>query len=304
MNEIGGRLQRVAGIMLILTCFAPAALSAQLRPAADYDAATGTAAPLGYVVWGEAPVVVPPGETVTIQDGNGVELISQAGSYSSNNGVDLSSATFYLTMRAGSALIAQHAFAMSSFAGNNIWLIGDPGLTEPNGSFSAAFLEAMLNLGAGTHQLTVALYVDHGGGLVALNEGSAVYDGSGATSAHEAVLVNLRNAAAAWQQNVDTATQEFEEQYAAERAAEEAARNFSVSVRNRNSGRTRYIVILNRRTLSEDVVSVQPSSTREIRLSRSGSYTLLVYDQDQTNDDAVEFAEVDESDEGASFEVR
>jgi hypothetical protein len=207
-------------------------------------------------------------------------------------------------MRSGSNLIAQHGFAMSSFAGNNIWLIGDPGLTEPNGSFSAAFLEAMLDLGTGTHQLTVELYVEHGGSLVALNEGSAIYDGSGGTAAHEAVLVNLRNAAEAWQQNVDSATREFEEQYEAARAAEEAARNFSVTVRNRNSGRTRYIVILNRRTLSEEIVSVQPSSTREIRLSRAGSYTLLVYDQDQTNDDAVEFAEVDESDEGARFSVQ
>ncbi len=77
-----------------------------------------------------------------------------------------------------------------------------------------------------------------------------------------------------------------------------------MTVRNRNSGRTRYIVILNRRTLSEEIVDVQPSSSRSIRLSRGGSYELLVYDQDETNDDATAFAQVDESDDGATLSVR
>ena len=49
---------------------------------------------------------------------------------------------------------------------------------------------------------------------------------------------------------------------------------------------------------------MQPSSTRTLRLSRAGSYDLLVYDQDETNDDAVKFAEIDETDEGATLEVQ
>lgn len=302
--RINERGRNVVLLLALLTCLAPAWILAQPSPAANYARASGTPAPLGYVVWADQPGFVAPGQTAAIEDGNGVELISQAGSYTSSNGVDLSSATFYLTLRRGSRLLAQHAFQIRSFAGNNIWLIGDPGLTEPNGSFTPVFLEAMMGLGSGTHELTVALYIRHGGSLVALNEGSVVYDATGGTSAHQAVLSNLRNAAEAWQQNVDTATQEFEEQYEADRAAEEAARNFSVTVRNRNSGRTRYIVILNRRSLSEEIVSVQPGSTRSLRLSRAGSYDLLVYDQDQTNDDAVQFAEVDESEEGATFTVQ
>jgi hypothetical protein len=279
-------------------------LAAQPSPVANYDGAGGTPAPLGYVVWTGQPGFVPPGQTATIEDGSGVELISRAGSYTENNDVDLASATFYLTLRRGSTLLAQHAFSMTSFAGNNIWLIGDPGLTEPNGSFSPAFLEAMMGLGAGRHELSVGLYLEYGGSLVHLNQGTAVYDASGGTSAHQTVLANLRNASEAWQQNVETATQDFEEQYEADRAAEDAARNFTVTVRNRNSGRTRYLVVLNRRTLSEEVFSVQPSSTRSLRLSRAGSYDLLVYDQDQTDDDAVKFAEIDESDAGTTLAVQ
>jgi hypothetical protein len=291
-------------LLVLFSLVLPASLLGQTAPATNYDRAGGSADPLGFVVWSDQPGFVAPGQTATIQDGNGVELVSQAGSYTGNNGIDLASATFYLTMQRGSTLLAQHVFRMESFAGNNIWLIGDPGLTEPNGSFTPAFLEAMMDLGSGNHQLTVRLYIEHGGSLTALNEGSLVYDGRSGTSAHEAVLANLRDASRAWQQNVQETTREFEEAYEAERAAEEAARNFSVSVRNRNSGRTRYIVILNRRTLSEEIVGVQPGSTRTIRLSRAGSYELLVYDQDQTNDDAVRFAQVDESDEGASFSVQ
>jgi hypothetical protein len=279
-------------------------MPAQPRPAADYDAAAGEPAPLGYVLWAAEPGVVPPGQTATIEDGNGVELISRAGGYTGNNGVDLASATFYLTLRQGSRLLAQHAFSMSSFAGNNIWLIGNPALTEPNGSFSPAFLEAMLGLGSGRHQLSVGLYIEHGGSLVHLNEGSAVYDGNSGTAAHEEVLANLRNASEAWQQNVETATREFEEQYEAERAAEAAARNFRVDVTNSNSGRTRYVIILNTRTLSEDIVEIRPRSTRTLELFRGGSYELLVYDQDERKDNAVRLAEVDESDHGATLTVR
>ena len=294
----------VLAATLLLTLGLPVSLAAQPRPAADYGAAAGQPAPLGYILWAAEPGVVPPGQTATIEDGNGVELISRAASYTSNNGVDPASATFYLTLREGSRLLAQHAFSMSSFAGNNIWLIGNPALTEPNGSFSPAFLEAMMGLGSGRHQLSVGLYIQHGGSLVHLNEGSAVYDGSGGAGAHRDVLANLRNASEAWQQNVETSTREFEEQYEADRAAEEAARNFSISVRNANSGRTRYLVVLNRRSLSEEIFSVQPSATRTLRLSRAGSYDLLVYDQDETNDDAVKFAEIDETDEGATLEVQ
>ena len=65
-----------------------ASLSAQPSPATGYNSASGTAAPLGYVLWAAEPGVVPPGQTATIEDGNGVELISRAASYTSNNGVD------------------------------------------------------------------------------------------------------------------------------------------------------------------------------------------------------------------------
>ena len=291
-------------LLVLFTLATPAYLPAQPRPAADYGAAAGQPAPLGYVLWAAEPGVVPPGQTATIEDGNGVELISRAGSYTSNNGVDLASATFYLTLRQGSRLLAQHAFSMSSFAGNNIWLIGNPALTEPNASFSPAFLEAMLGLGSGRHQLSVGLYIQHGGSLVHLNEGSAVYDGSGGTPAHRDVLANLRNASEAWQQNVETSTREFEEQYEADRAAEAAARNFTLDVRNSNTGRTRYVIVLNKRTLSEDIVEVRPSSTATLELFRGGSYELLVYDQDERKDNAVRFAEVDESDHGGTLTVR
>jgi hypothetical protein len=153
---------------------------------------------------------------------------------------------------------------MSSFAGNNVRLIGVPALTEPNGSFSPAFLEAMMGLGSGRHQFTVGLYIEHGGSLVDLNEVSAVYDGSGGT----------------------------------------AARNFRVDVTNSNSGRTRHVIILNTRTLSEEIVEFPPRSTRTLELFRGGSYELLVYDQDQRKDNAARFAEVDESDHGATLTVR
>ena len=298
------RHRTVFAATLLLALGLPVSLAAQPRPAADYGAASGQPAPLGYVLWAAEPGVVPPGQTATIEDGNGVELISRAGSYTSNNGVDLASATFYLTLRQGSRLLAQHAFSMSSFAGNNIWLIGNPALTEPNGSFSPAFLEAMMGLGSGRHQLTVGLYIEHGGSLVHLNEGSAVYDGSGGAGAHRDVLVNLRNASEAWQQNVETSTREFEEQYEADRAAEAAARNFTLDVRNSNTGRTRYVIVLNKRTLSEDIVEVRPSSTATLELFRGGSYELLVYDQDERKDNAVRFAEVDESDHGGTLTVR
>ena len=294
----------MAVLLPILMLGAPPWLLAQPQPVVDYGSAAGTAAPLGYVVWADEPGFVPPGQTATIEDGDSVELISRAGSYTTENGVDLASSTFYLTLRRGRSLLAQHAFAMSSFAGNNIWLIGDPARTEPNESFTPAFLQAMIDLGAGSHQLTVALYLEYGGSLVQLNEGTAVYDGATGTSSHQAVLANIRNASGAWQQNVETASREFEEQYEADRAAEAAARNFTVEVRNSNTGRTRYIVILNRSSLSEEIVDVQPGSTRTIRLSRAGSYDLLVYDQDQINDDAVKFAEVDESSHGETLVVR
>ena len=50
----------------------------------------------------------------------------------------------------------------------------------------------------------------------------------------------------------------IEEQYEADRAAEEAARNFSVEVRNTNISRSLYIVILKEATLSERIGDLQP----------------------------------------------
>ena len=54
-----------------------------------------------------------------------------------------------------------------------------------------------MDLGSGRHELSVGLYIEHGGSLVHVNEGSAVYDGSSGTVAHGEVLANLRNAAEA-----------------------------------------------------------------------------------------------------------
>ena len=48
-------------------------------------------------------------------------------------------------------------------------------------------------------------------------------DGSSGPAAYEAIASNLENAAA-WQENVDVSTKEFEEQYAADRAADKATR--------------------------------------------------------------------------------
>ena len=123
-----------------------------------------------------------------------------AGSHTGNNGVDLASATFYLTLCQASRLFAQHAFSMSSFAGNNIWLIGDP------------------------------TFIEHCSFLVHLNEGTAVYDRGGGTGAHRDVLANLRN------------------------ASEAATRSFTLDGKNNNTVRTRDVIVLNKRTLPEDIV--------------------------------------------------
>ena len=59
-------------------------------------------------------------------------------------------------------------------------------------------------------------------GLVALKEGSHLYDGSSGRAAYEAIASNLDTATEARQENLDVSTREFDEQYTAERAAEKA----------------------------------------------------------------------------------
>lgn len=262
-------------------------------------------APLGYIIWAiEGPVFSEPGAMGEIEDGDSVELISVAQSYVTNSGLDLSDVQFTLVMEKDGSELASHTFAMESFAGSNIWLVADPEMTDPNGSFTGAFIEALIDLGAGRHELKIKLFASHGGSKRLINEGMLAYTGEKGMMMYKLLLPKFADMDAAREGAVKAYQEEAAKQAAAEDAERRAANYFNITVENTNTGQTIYIIVKNLRTLSEDIREVPPGRKLPIELSRSGSYELLSYRQNTSKDYAESIADVDESSEGVIFSVR
>jgi len=270
--------------------------------------ATGTPQPMPLIVWppggaGE-PAFAAPGTTAQVKDGCGIELGSAAKQFADANGLNVSAVTYTLTLSQGDTILAGHSFTMEHLNGQNLWLIADPAATDPNGSFTAAFAQALVDLGAGTHELTVRLFAEGAGKFEAINEAKLAFDGGAGVAAYTALIPKLADAAGTRAAAGAAFQSEQEAARAAESAARDAARNFEVHVQNADTGHTKYLIVKHDKTLSESIKEVGPGKTITLSLFRGSSFTLLVYDQDQSKDAAAEVAQLDEGREGSTITVR
>lgn len=270
--------------------------------------ATGTPAPMPVIVWppsgqGE-PAFAAPGTKAQVKDGNTMELGTGADAWAKANGLEAPAVTWTLTLSEGGSILAGHTFTMQKLAGNTMWLVADPAATDPNGSFTPAFAQALVDLGKGSHELNVKLFAEGAGKFEAVNEATIVFDGNGGNGAYAALVKKLGDAAGARSAANAAHMSEQEATRAAEAAERDAKRSFTVDVKNADTGHTKYLIVKHDKTLSEEIKEVGPGKTITLSLFRGSSFTLLVYDQDQGKDAARKVAQLDESRDGSTITVQ
>lgn len=80
--------------------------------------------------------------------------------------------------------------------------------------------------------------------------------------------------------------------------------SYKINIKSTNSGQTVYIVVTDLRTQSEKIHSVQPNATLALDLYKGQKYKIAAYSQNSSKESAVKIADVDESQNGKTFQVK
>lgn len=259
---------------------------------------------LKFLMWpaAGAPIMAESGADSNFADGITIELFSDAKTYVESNSLNFSDVQFKLTMDYQGQNIASHQFQMEHMNGANIWLIADPALTTPNGSFTGAFISALCNLGAGNHLVTIRLHAEHNGNSTCINDGEITFQNDGTNDVYQGLLPSFKDVDAVRNQANKATQNAYEDKREKEAAAKHAARYFKVSLSNVNPSQTIYIIQKDHKSLSENIKEVLANKTLEIELSRNMTYDLLFYRQNENKDSAIKLATVNEDSEGRDFQ--
>lgn len=260
---------------------------------------------LKFLLWpvAGAPILAESGASSSFSDGFTVELFSDAKNYVDSNNLQFSDVTFALSMFQNQTPLAQHKFQMKQMVGANIWLVANPTMTDPNGSFTAAFINALCNLGAGEHLVTVQLDASHGGVTTTINDGEILFKNDGVNASYQALIPLFEDADGARNAANEVVQKNYEDQREKEAAAKHSANYFKVTIDNTNSYKTLYVIQKDHRTLSENIKELLANKSLTLDLSRNMTYDLLFYRQDENKDQAYHFATVNESSEGKKYSV-
>lgn len=252
--------------------------------------------PLKFLLWpvDGAPILAESSSASNFSDGITIELFSTAKAFIENSGASFSDIQFSLKMTKEEQEIARHDFQMEHLNGANIWLIANPALTKPNGSFSVVFLHAISSLEQGEHLLNVSLEAN--GTLI--NEGVITFISNGNNATYKALIPSFEDAEAV--RNIaNTNTQkDYEDKRAQEAAAKHAARYYKVKVNNNNDSKTIYLIRKDHKSLSENILEITPNKSLHVECSRSMDYDLLFYYHNENKHAARHLATLTEALEG------
>ena len=254
-----------------------------------------------FLLWpiAGAPILAESGANSNFSDGITIELFSDAKNYIESNSLQFGEVTFGMTLSHNGSDLVTHSFRMEHMNGANIWLIANPALTKPNGSFTAAFADALCKLGAGDHLVQLTLEANG----VVINQGEITFKNDG-TNAEYQKLIPLFEDADAVRNAANKVTQNaYEKKREEEAAAKHAARYFKVNLENTNPSKTIYIIEKDHKSLSEKIREVLAGKTITIELPRGMTYDLLFYHQDTDKSSALRFATVNEQADGNNLAV-
>lgn len=137
------------------------------------------AKPLSFILWKPegAPDFSPGGATFT--DGTTIELACSTAKYIEEHGLDLAQISFCLVLESEGNELASHTFQMKALGGaTNMWLLANPKQTDPNGSFTGKFIQALCDLPAAQTPLVIKIGVIVDGNTTWNDEGNLIFDGT------------------------------------------------------------------------------------------------------------------------------
>ncbi|MCP4443376.1 MAG: hypothetical protein GY810_31120 [Aureispira sp.] len=262
---------------------------------------------LSFVIWStdasQAPKFIAAGTPGSFLDGDTIELMSAVAAHIKDNNLSFGDVTFELSVTINNEQTITHSFQMESITGNNIWLIADPTKTNPNGSFSKLFVDAFIALPEGNYTIDVQLNASHAGNKSLINTGQLTFERAANINEHFKISAYLDDPEGAR----NMASDEFMKQYAAKREAyaakKHASKKFSINLKNNNDGQSVYLIWKDIKTLSENILLIEPSKEKSLELSNNLEYELLVYGQNQSKDHARHLATIDKGAAGSTFSL-
>ncbi|OHD10873.1 MAG: hypothetical protein A2Y41_09815 [Spirochaetes bacterium GWB1_36_13] len=272
--------------------------------------AKGTPTPLAFLVWdgvdlNKEPTYFDKGQTAQIKDGDLLTLFTTGNDYVTEKGLTFDKVTFTTVLEKDGAIAAEHSYKMINLMGNNIEIFSDPRRTNPNGSFTAAFMKVLVGLGEGQHEFTVKVFAEANGEIVILNEGKIICESKGSASLYQKLIPLFDDPNKAREEANAQFQKEQDEAFEKEEKESMKSNVFSVSIKNQDTGHTKYIITKDQRTLSEKIYEVQPGKTLVLELYKSNTYEILFYDQDAGKESARSIVQGISSDkDGSVFQIK
>ncbi|HAS45304.1 MAG TPA: hypothetical protein DCS93_32775 [Microscillaceae bacterium] len=263
------------------------------------------AKPLNFILWKPegAPDFSPGGATFT--DGTTIELASAAASYVDENGLDLTQISFCLVLESEGNELASHTFQMEALGGaTNLWLLANPKETNPNGSFTGVFIQALCDLPATQTSLTIKIGVIANGDTTWINEGNLVFDGSAGSTKYQELLPLFDDVSASRNEAVQATTQAYEQKREDEAKARHAANYFEVFFKSSHESQTTYVICKDLKSQSETIIEVQPNARVSKEFWRGSNHEILAYPQNVSKDHAHKVTTVNETQENQEILVR
>lgn len=263
------------------------------------------AKPLNFILWKPegAPGFSPGGATFT--DGTTIELASAAASHIEENNLDLSQISFCITLSTNGQELASHTFQMKSIGGaTNLWLLANPKETNPNGSFTGKFLQALCNLPATTTPLVIKIGVISNEETTWINEGNLVFDGTAGATTYQSLLPLYDDVNASRSKAAQATTQAYAQQRAAEAKARHAANHFEIFFKSTHDSQTTYVICKDLKSLSETIVEVQPNAKVSKEFWRGSNHEILAYPQNVSKEQAHKITTVNETLENQEIVIR
>jgi exoribonuclease R len=261
---------------------------------------------LAFVLWGsEEPHFCSPNVQKKFVDGTAIELIFNIPQYLENKGWTFTDVNFTLVMESNGELLTSHHFQMENMQGNNIWVVANPEITEPNGSFTPVFArQFVLSASSGAKPITFRLFVNHGENEEEIADGTLIFDSDLGVSEYRKLMSLLENA----QQSRQTANKAYRaterEQFVQKVAQEHTHNFFKVLFKNQNMEQTVYVICRNNSTQTDELLAVYPSAVETLNLTRGISYKILTHGQNESMKHAREMGNIDERYENDTIIVR
>ncbi|WP_299459152.1 hypothetical protein [uncultured Microscilla sp.] len=252
--------------------------------------------PLNFILWKPegAPEFSPGG--ATFADGTTIELASAAAAYVQENSLELTQTSFIITLNSDEEELASHTFQMEKLGGSvNLWLLANPKETDPNGSFTGKFLQALCDLAPAQTPLTIKIGVIANDETTWINEGNLIFDGTTGSETYQQLLTFYDDVDASRSQANKETTEAYAQKREEEAQARHNANHFEVFFKSNHPSQTTYVICKDTKSLSENIVEVQPNAKISVEFWRGSSHEILAYSQNVSKEAAHKVTTVTET---------